>query len=354
MSSLPSSQIMYNALVKRDSNFEGIFFAGIKTTGIFCRPTCPARKPHMKNVEFFSSARAATDAGYRPCVRCRPLEQIQKPQLVVRLLSILGNSDGQKLTNADLKQMGIDPSTASRHFKHTFGMSFQSYQRAHQMGKALDQIAQGEKVIMTQVSQGYSSGSGFWTAFRKVMGEPPSRSSNVVTLHAAWMETPLGPMLAVADDQGLYYLNFTDHDGLDQDILALRRKIGSVVVPGDHPMLQTVAKQIKEYFSATSLKFTIPLVMSGSPFENSVWSLLKSIPPGDTLSYQQVAEKLGQPNACRAVGNANGRNKLLLVIPCHRVVRADGTLGGYGGGVWRKRWLLDHERNHLAAGKTTE
>jgi AraC family transcriptional regulator of adaptative response/methylated-DNA-[protein]-cysteine methyltransferase len=354
MFSLPSFQIMYNALVNRDSSFEGIFYAGIRTTGIFCRPTCPARKPFIENVEFFPSTQAALAAGYRPCIRCRPLDLIQKPQLVEKLLSILGNSDGHKLTNADLKQMGIDPSTASRQFKQTFGMSFQSYQRSHQMGKALDQITRGEKVIMTQVSQGYSSASGFWAAFRNVLGEPPSRASNVKTMHAAWLETPLGPVLAIADDQGLYYLNFADHNGLDQDILALRRKTGSVVVPGDHPMLLKVEKQIKEYFSAASFDFSIPLVMSGSPFENSVWSLLKSIPPGHTLSYQQVAEKLGQPHACRAVGNANGRNKLLLVIPCHRVVRADGTLGGYGGGVWRKRWLLEHERNRLAVGKTTE
>lgn len=308
----------------------------------------------MENVEFFPSTRAALAAGYRPCFRCHPLDAVQKPPLVARLLSILENSDGQKFSNSDLKKMSINPSTASRQFKKTFGISFQDFQRGYQMGKAADQISQGEKVIMTQISQGYSSPSGFWAAFRKVMGEPPSRSSNVKTLHAAWMETPLGPMLAVADGQGLYYLNFTDHKGLDQDILSLRKKTGSVVVPGDHTMLQNVERELKKYFSAASFDFSIPLVMSGSPFEKSVWSLLKSIPPGDTLSYQQVAEKLGQPNACRAVGNANGRNKLLLVIPCHRVVRADGSLGGYGGGVWRKRWLLEHEQNHLAAGKTTE
>lgn len=308
----------------------------------------------MENVEFFPSTQAALAAGYRPCFRCRPLDAVQKPPLVSRLLSILENSDGQKLSNADLKKMGIDPSTASRQFKQTFGMSFQNFQRGYQMGKAVDQISQGEKVIMTQISQGYSSPSGFWAAFRKVMGEPPSRSSSVKTLYTAWMETPLGPMLAIADDQGLYYLNFVDHDGLDQELLVLRRKTGSVVVPGDHPMLQAVEKQIREYFSAASFDFSVPLIMSGSPFEKTVWSLLKNIPPGETLSYQQVAEKLGMPNACRAVGNANGRNKLLLVIPCHRVVRADGSLGGYGGGVWRKRWLLEHERNRLAVGKTTE
>ena len=354
MITLPPTKTMYAALVNRDSTYEGIFYAGIRTTGIFCRPTCPAKKPRLENVEFFPSVQAAASAGYRPCFRCRPLDTVQKPPLVTRLLSLLENCDGQMLANADLKKMGIDPSTASRQFKQTFGMSFQQFQHGYQMGKAADQISQGEKVIMTQISQGYSSPSGFWAAFRKVMGESPMRASKVKTLFASWMETPLGPMLYVVDNQGLYYLNFVDHNGLEQDILALRRKTGSVVVPGEHPMLQTVEKQIKEYFSAASFDFSVPLLMSGSPFEKSVWSLLKSIPPGDTLSYQQVAERINQPDACRAVGNANGRNKLLLVIPCHRVVRADGTLGGYGGGVWRKRWLLEHERKHLAVGKTTE
>lgn len=351
MSSLPSKKIMYDAFVNRDSAFEGIFYAGIKTTGIFCRPACPARKPFIENVEFFPSTQAALAAGYRPCIRCRPLELIQKPPLVNRLLSMLANSEGQKLTNADLKEMGIDPSTASRQFKRTFGMNFQAYQRAHQMGKALNQMTRGEKVIMTQVRQGYSSASGFWRAFRKVMGEPPRRASSVKMMHAAWIETPLGPMLALADEQGLHYLNFVDHEGLDKDVLALRRRTGSVVVPGDQPILQLAAKEIRDYFSAASIKFTIPLVISGSPFEKSVWSVLQGIPPGETISYQQVAEQIGQPSACRAVGNANGRNKLLLVIPCHRVVRADGTLGGYGSGVWRKRWLLEHEHNHLVAVK---
>lgn len=237
MMTLPSTKTMYTALVNRDSSFEGIFYAGIRTTGIFCRPTCPARKPLMENVEFFPSTQAALAAGYRPCFRCRPLDAIQKPLIVSRLLSNLENSDGQKLSNADLKKMGIDPTTANRQFKQTFGMSFQQFQRGHQMGKAVGQISQGEKVIMTQVSQGYSSASGFWAAFRKIMGEPPRRASKVKTFYAAWMETPLGPMLTVADNQGLNYMNFADHEGLEQDILALRRKTGSVVVPGDHPML---------------------------------------------------------------------------------------------------------------------
>jgi AraC family transcriptional regulator, regulatory protein of adaptative response / methylated-DNA-[protein]-cysteine methyltransferase len=348
MTMLPSNKTMYAALVNRDSTYEGIFYAGIKTTGIFCRPTCPARKPRMENVEFFSSVEAAIEAGYRPCARCHPLEALQKPDWVSRLQSKMANSVGQRLTNADLKRMGIDPSTANRHFKQSFGMTFQAYQRAHQMGEALSQIRQGEKVISAQVDQGYSSASGFWSAFRNVFGETPNKASNVKVINAGWIETPLGPLLALADDRQLYLLDFVDRKGLDKEILVLRKSTNSVVIPGENPLIRQVEKELKDYFSGASLHFSIPVSIGGSPFEQKVWTLLQTIPPGETWSYQRLARLLDNPQACRAVGNANGRNRLVLVVPCHRVVRADGSLGGYGGGVWRKRWLLEHERKFLA------
>lgn len=339
---------MYAALVNRDSTYEGIFYAGVKTTGIFCRPTCPARKPHLENVEFFSSVQAAASAGYRPCVRCHPMESLQKPDLVVKLNSLLADSDGRRVTNSDLKEMGIDPSTASRQFQQTYGMSFQAYQRAHRMGEAHNQIKLGEKVITAQIDRGYSSPSGFWAAFRKVMGETPQNASDLNVLNAAWIETPLGSLLALADDHQLYLLDFVDRKDLEKEILSLRRRTGTVIVPGENSIIHLAQKELTAYFSGESLQFTVPLSIDGTPFETSVWSILKTIPPGETWSYQKLAADLKKPLACRAVGNANGRNRLVLVIPCHRVVRADGSLGGYGGGVWRKRWLLEHERKTLS------
>ena len=347
MCPLPSNQVMYAAFVNKDSLFEGIFFAGIKTTGIFCRPTCPAKKPRPQNVEFFASAQAALAAGYRPCARCHPLETSRKPELVNKLQSLIANSYGKRLTNMDLKRMGIDPSTASRQFKQSYGMSFQAYQRAQHMAAAWNQIRRGEKVIQAQVTQGYSSASGFWLAFSKVMGEAPHQASSVNILNAGWIETPLGPMLALADEFGLHLLEFTDCQGLDQYILSLRNKTGSVIVPAENAVIELAEKQLHDYFCGRCLNFRLPIVMHGSEFDRAVWRLLQEIPPGETWSYQKVAACLNQPYACRAVGNANHRNRLVLVIPCHRVVRADGSLGGYGGGTWRKRWLLNHEQNML-------
>ena len=346
MITLPSNQTMYTALVERDSTFEGIFYTGIKTTGIFCRPTCPARKPRFENVEFFSTPQEALYAGYRPCARCRPLDkQKQKPELVKKLGDVIENSPNRKITNQDLHWMGIDPSTARRQFQRTYGMTFQAYQRARRMGEALHEIRNGEKVIMAQLNHGFNSASGFWETFKQVFGTPPSQADAVHCLQARWIDTPLGAMLALADQGGLHLLEFVDRRGLENEISRLRRQTGSVIVPGNNSILEKVIEELKIYFEGTSANFNVPLVVRGSGFEQAVWRLLQQIPPGETWSYHQLAERLGQPTATRAVGNANGRNILALVIPCHRVIRADGSLSGYGGGVWRKKWLLEHEQN---------
>jgi AraC family transcriptional regulator of adaptative response/methylated-DNA-[protein]-cysteine methyltransferase len=346
MNHLPSTQTMYTALLERDSTFEGVFYVGIKTTDIFCRPTCPARKPRFENVEYFSSPQEALYAGYRPCLRCHPLDkQKQKPELVKKLGDAIENLPNCKITNQDLHRMGIDPSTARRQFQRTYGMTFQAYQRARRMGEALHEIRNGEKVITTQVNQGFTSASGFWEAFKQVFGTPPSQADAVHCLQARWIETPLGPMLALADRDGLLLLEFVDRRGLEKEIARLRRQTKSVVVPGNNSTLEKVSEELKNYFEGTSANFNVPLVVRGSAFEHAVWRLLQQIPPGKTWSYRQLAEKLGQPTATRAVGNANGRNILALVIPCHRVIRADGSLSGYGGGVWRKKWLLEHEQD---------
>jgi AraC family transcriptional regulator of adaptative response/methylated-DNA-[protein]-cysteine methyltransferase len=346
MITLPSNQTMYTALLQRDSTFEGVFFAGIKTTGIFCRPTCAAKKPRFENVEYFSSTQEALFAGYRPCQRCHPMDQEkQKSELVKKLNSIFEKSPTQKITNQELRQMGIDPSTARRQFKRTYGMTFQAFQRARRMGEALHEIRTGEKVITAQFNQGFTSSSGFWEAFKQVFGTPPSQADSIHCLKASWIDTPLGAMLALADQDGLHLLEFVDRRGLENEIAKLRHQTGSAVIPGNNPILEKVSEEIKNYFEGSSINFTVPLVVRGSEFEHAVWKLLQQIPAGETWSYLQLAEKLGKPTATRAVGNANGRNILAIVIPCHRVIRSDGSLCGYGGGVWRKKWLLDHERN---------
>lgn len=341
---------MYRALLRRDSSYEGVFFVGVKTTRIFCRPTCTARKPKARNVEFFPSTRDALYAGYRPCRRCNPSKpQVEAPAVVKRLRDLVDRSPASRITGEELRAMGIDPSTARRQFQRHYGMTFQAYHRARRLGLALREVRSGESVIGAQIESGFNSSSGFYDAFRKVFGAPPSSAANASCLLARWIETPLGAMIALADERGLHLLEFVDRRGLENEILALRSRTKSAIVPGTNRHLEVIESELRGYFDGQASDFTVPLVVGGSRFEQSVWRLLRTIPPGMTWSYQKLAEKLHRPSATRAVGHANGRNCLALVIPCHRVIRADGSLSGYGGGIWRKQWLIDHERKFAAA-----
>ncbi len=355
MNKLPPTQTMYNALLRRDTNFEGVFYVAVKTTGIFCRPTCPARKPKSENVEFFSSPGEALYAGYRPCAKCHPLDKEKHtPELVERLCNVIEESPSEKITSANLLSMGIDPSTARRQFQRYYGMTFHAYHRARRMGMALHEIRGGESVIGAQINHGFESASGFWEAFKQIFGSSPSNADQIKCLFAKWIETPLGAMIALADNKGVYLLEFVDRRGLENEILKIRKKTKCYIVPGENGLLAKIADEIKKYFEGTSSQFTVPIVTLGSDFEEAVWKQLRTIPPGETRSYSEMAQKLDNPHAVRAVGRANGRNCLAIVIPCHRVIRADGSLCGYGGGIWRKQWLLDHEIKMMSgkAGKS--
>ncbi len=339
---------MYQALLDRDSEFQGVFVVGVKTTRIFCRPTCPARKPKAENVEFFADAHAALLAGYRACLRCRPMDRSPAPpSALLELIELVEQSPSARLRERDLRQRGLDPSTVRRQFQKHFGMTFHAYQRNRHMGLALQNIRAGSSVVQSQHNSGYESASGFWSSFRQVFGETASQGSYVHAVRAKWLESPLGGMLALADDDGLHLLEFVDRRALETEITSLRRRLKCAVVPGEHALLTQIECELTEYFAGRQAKWRTPLLPHGSPFEHQVWDQLQAIPPGHTRSYGEIAEHIGRPAAVRAVGRANGKNCLAIVIPCHRVIGADGKLTGYGGGLWRKQWLLDHERKHF-------
>ncbi|HEX8010241.1 MAG TPA: trifunctional transcriptional activator/DNA repair protein Ada/methylated-DNA--[protein]-cysteine S-methyltransferase [Casimicrobiaceae bacterium] len=338
---------MYRALVEHDPAFEGIFYVGVATTAVFCRPTCRVRTPKRENVEFFASPSAALHAGYRPCRRCHPLDRDRSaPPLVEELLAAVEAEPTSRWRDADLAGRGIDPSTARRTFKRYCGMTFHAYHRARRMGLALAGVRQGKSMLDLQLDHGFESGSGFRTAFNRLVGTPPSRASGVDCLYAQWFETPLGPMLALADDGGLALLEFVDRRGLERELEVLQRRLKRRILPGAHRYLKQIGKELAAYFAGRSLVFNTPLALAGSPFQRAVWNALQAIPPGTTRSYGEIAEAIGRPAAVRAVGRANGDNRLCLIVPCHRVIGSDGTLTGYGGGLWRKAWLLEHERAH--------
>lgn len=202
-------------------------------------------------------------------------------------------------------------------------------------------------MIDTELNVGHESSSGFRDAFSKVMGDSPTDFKNhKLLLKAAWLETLLGLMLAISDEKVLYLLAFIEQRGIEREIERLRHRTKSVIIPGSTEVIISLEKELKAYFEGALKTFKTPLYLLGSPFQKLVWETLLTIPYGETRSYGQQACLLGKPKAFRAVANANGANQFAIVIPCHRVINTNGDWGGYGGGLPRKKWLIQHEEKN--------
>jgi AraC family transcriptional regulator, regulatory protein of adaptative response / methylated-DNA-[protein]-cysteine methyltransferase len=344
-STLPSPRRMYEAVLARDATFDGVFFTAVRTTGIFCRPSCPARQPARENVEFFGSAQQAMLAGYRACLRCRPLEPPgEVPQWLRALVADVEREPDARWNDDELRARGLDPARVRRWFVKHHGMTFHAYQRARRVGRTLSHLAEGADVLPTSLDAGFESLSGFYDAFRKLTDTTPAKGRDVPVVHLARIVTPLGPMLAGASDRGLSLLEFVDRRMLETQLRTIAHRLRCVVVPTSNDVLRAVEDDLAAYFDGRLRRFGVPLALVGSDFERRVWQGLCEIPYGETRSYGEQAAALGRPSAVRAVAQANGRNRVAIVVPCHRVIGADGTLTGYGGGLWRKKRLLDLER----------
>jgi AraC family transcriptional regulator of adaptative response/methylated-DNA-[protein]-cysteine methyltransferase len=342
---LPTPDEMYAAVLARDTRYDGIFFTAVKTTGIFCRPSCPARKPERQNVEFYRTAAEALSLGFRPCKRCRPLELPgQTPEPIRQLLAEIEDDPTKRLLDGDLRARGLDPATLRRWFKKHHGMTFHAYQRARRLARAIGELARGAQVTHAGFGSGYESLSGFQDALRQITGRSASRSRDATIVYLSRVLTPLGPMLLGATDQGVCLLEFTDRPMLETQLRRLVERLDCAYVPGSNEHSVQLERELEAYFTGTLQEFTTPLQTPGSEFQQRAWTALRRIPYGETRSYADQARLIDAPAAVRAVARANGDNRISIVIPCHRVIGADGKLTGYGGGLWRKRWLLHHER----------
>lgn len=346
MNALPPTAEMTRAYLEGDAAYNGLFYLGVRTTGIFCRPTCPARKPLPKNVEYFPTPRAALASGYRPCKRCRPLELDEQPQWATDLIADLERAPSARITEGDLRARGIDPATARRYFLRNYGMTFQAFARARRLGGALNHIREGKTLDHAVFESGYDSHSGFRDAFVRTFGTAPGDQRDRECVLLSWIRSPLGPLVAGATAAGICLLEFTDRRMLEAQFDAMRKRFDAPVVPGCNTHLEKLEEELESYFAGSLQEFTVPLIYPGTPFQRRVWDQLLAIPYGATRSYQHIAAATGDPKAVRAVGRANGMNRIAIVIPCHRVVNKDGRLGGYGGGLRRKQFLLDLERTY--------
>lgn len=343
---LPPLKEMEKAYKNSDKSYEGIFYLAVKTTGIFCLPSCPARKPLSENVEYYSTPKEALFAGYRPCKRCHPMENIgHVPDWVSSLFTIIDENPTKRYNDQFLRSIKIDPAKARRYFVKNYGMTFQAYCRGRRLGISFEQIRMGKQLYDVALGYGYESHSGFREAFAKTFGISPGKSKSSDYIVSAWIESPIGSLVAAATEKGICLLEFSDRRMLEVQFAKLRKYFKCAIVPGENKHLKLLKKELAKYFEGTLKEFTVDIVFPGTPFQTKVWNELLKIEHGKTISYQQLAERVGVPNAQRAVGTANGFNRIAIVIPCHRVVNKNGKLGGYGGGIWRKQKLLEIEKS---------
>lgn len=333
----------YDIFQSRNEDYSGRFFMAVKTTGIFCRPGCPARTPKPENCEFFNQAKQAVSAGFRACKRCHPLGlPNEEGRLIRELINLVENDPERKWGEHDLKVRGIDPSTARRNFKSRFGMTFSAYVRQRRLTLAKQSLDQGEPVIQAQLAAGFDSPSGFRAAYAKTFGAPPNKAGQSPLL-MEWIDTPLGPMIIICSDTHLYLTEFTVRKNLTGQLEKLVKIYDRPILPGRTHVTEETRTQIDAYFAGSLNSFDLPLHPTGTDFQRKVWDALCDIPFGQTRSYGELAVAIGNEKAFRAVASSNAKNGLAIIIPCHRVINTGGKLGGYAGGLAKKQWLLDHE-----------
>lgn len=342
-----SFQEKYQVILNKDVAFEGIFITAVKTTGIFCRPTCTARKPKKENVVFYDTSHEAILNGYRPCKICKPLENLSEtPKYIQEIINELNENPLLKIKDYDLIERGVQPSKIRRWFKKNHNMTFHAYQRMHRINTAFHKISEGETITTTAFDTGFESLSGFNSSYQNIFGKPPSKTASNSVINIIRFTTPLGPMFGCATKKGVCLLEFTNRRMLESEFKDIAKKFNAVILPGSNKHLNQLQSEINEYFDGKRNTFSVSLDAPGSEFQKEAWEKLLHIPYGETRSYQQQAVLLDNPKAVRAVANANGANRISIIIPCHRAIGKDGSLTGYGGGLERKQWLLDFEQKN--------
>lgn len=344
---LPDHDTLYRALLARDDRFDGQAYVGVTSTGIFCRLTCPARKPKRENCRFFSSVGACIEAGFRACKRCHPLAPMASADpAIATLLRALEDRPEFRWREADIEAMGFDLSTVRRSFKRQFAMTFLEMARHRRLHDGFEALGGGSRVIDAQLDAGFSSPSAFRAAFARLLGRAPGHLGTTGLLLTDWIKTPLGDMIAISSATHLHLLEFIDRKALKSEVATLEKAVKGGLGLGSYAPTEQIRDELAAFFVGQSASFATPLALTGTPFARAVWAELQRIPPGVTKSYSQIAQQIGRPTATRAVARANGANQLALVIPCHRVIGTDGSLTGYGGGLWRKQRLLELERHY--------
>ncbi len=329
------------AFAARDRAQDGAFVVAVRTTGIYCKPSCPARHPHRANVTFLADGAAAQAAGYRACLRCQPDAVARDSRAVAAAVAAIVASEDAIRLEVLAAHVGYAPHHFLRVFQRATGVTPAAYARALRAERAATALQRDGSVTAAIYDAGYGAASRFYADGAKRLGMSPSAWAGGgagVTIRWAVATTSLGPLLIAATDKGLCRVAF------DEDATTLMRRFPKATIEAGGDALTALAAEVVALVDMPGRDVTLPLDVRGTAFQEAVWQALKAIPAGETRSYAELAAAAGRPGAVRAAGTACGSNPLAVVVPCHRITRSDGGLGGYAYGVERKRALLDRER----------
>jgi len=328
------------AFERRDRSWDGRVIGAVKTTGIYCKPSCPARRPKREHVEFFDTGEEARAAGYRPCLRCKPDEIGRDREAVARAVKLIEAAEDPLTLDEVATSVGYAPHHFQRIFKRDLGVSPAEYARGIRNKRTQKALKSNGRVTDAVYDAGYSGPSSFYSDAKERLGMTPSAwrdGGRGETIRWTYFDSPLGQMMIAATAKGICRLTFDDSPD------ALRRLFPNATITEDSGGLKQLVEGALEAIERPLAAPELPIDVAGTAFQEAVWRELRKIPVGETRSYAQIAAAIGQPKAVRAVGTANGDNHVAVLIPCHRVIRSDGSLGGYAGGLDRKRKLLAAE-----------
>lgn len=334
------------AFMRRDRAWDGRIVGAVKTTGIYCKPSCPARRPRRENVEFFLTREEARESGYRPCQRCKPDEVARDRSAVARAVEFIEAAEEAPSLGEIAKAVGYAPHHFQRIFKRDLGVSPAEYARALRHRRSEAALKSHGRVTDAVYEAGYSGPSSFYSDAKERLGMTPSAWRNGgsgATIRWTMFESPLGRMLIAATERGICRLTF------DDSVESLERLFPKAIICEDAGGLKDLVEGALAAIERPLAAPDLPIDVAGTAFQEAVWRELRKIPAGETRSYAEIAAAIGHPKAVRAVGSANGDNHVCVLIPCHRVIRSDGSLGGYGGGIDRKKKLLASEGHEPVA-----
>jgi AraC family transcriptional regulator of adaptative response/methylated-DNA-[protein]-cysteine methyltransferase len=328
------------AFMRRDRAWDGRVIGAVHTTGIYCKPSCPAKRPKRENVTFYATGEEALAAGYRPCRRCKPDEVGRDREAVARAVKLIEAAEDPLTLDELAEAVGYAPHHFQRLFKRDLGVSPAEYARGLRNQRAQAALKANGRVTDAIYDAGYSGPSGFYSDAKERLGMTPSAWRNGgrgETIRWTHFDSPLGQMLIAATSKGICRLTFDDTEA------SLRRFFPQATIVRDDGGLKELVEGALEAIEHPLAMPDLPIDVAGTAFQEAVWRELRKIPAGETRSYAEIAAAIGHPKAVRAVGSANGDNHVCVLIPCHRVIRSDGSLGGYGGGLHRKKKLLASE-----------